>query len=195
MATVKTVVDNDVLRVDGEIPNHNHFAVPEKSHMETVRNKVRAQACSRAQSSAVQVVASTLGDSAGLPAPSNAALKRTVWNVRFEDQKKRLKAGEGAAPANFDSLLDLELPPSLRECDGDNFLVYDSGAGEGVNRILIFACQQNFDVLTQCAIWLADGTFKAAPSMFKQVHTIYGHRDGFTLPCVFACLPNKKPSS
>ena len=183
------------MKVDGEIPDHNHLAAPEKANMETVRNKVREQARASAQSSAVQIVAATLGDVAGLPAPSNAALKRTVWNARFEDQKKRLKADDGAPPANFDSLLDLELPQGLREVDGDLFLVYDSGAAAGANRILIFACEQNFDVLSACAIWLADGTFKAAPSMFKQVYTIYGHKDGFTPPCVFACLPNKKPSS
>ena len=45
------------------------------------------------------------------------------------------------------SLQQLQLPDEVLTLRGDNFLAYDSGAIAGRNRILIFATQQNLQVL------------------------------------------------
>ena len=40
--------------------------------------------------------------------------------------------------------------------------------------------------------WCGDGTFKAAPKLFTQLYTIHGQKSGYTVPCVYALLPNKR---
>jgi hypothetical protein len=86
----------------------------------------------------------------------------------------------------------MDLPEKLKSFGEECFVLYDSGKGAGANRIIIFGCQDNFEVLAKSPIWLADGTFKAAPDVFKQVYTVHGFYEGYTLPCVHACLPNEK---
>ena len=49
----------------------------------------------------------------------------------------------------------------------------------------------NLDLLCQSERWCGDGTFKAAPKLWTQLYTIHGQKNGFTVPCVFALLPNK----
>ena len=43
--------------------------------------------------------------------------------------------------------------------------------------------------------WCGDGTFKAAPELFTQLYTIHGIKSGYTVPCVYALLPNKRKES
>ena len=70
---------------------HNHLAEPEKVDMEVARSAARKQAMAQPKSTAVQVAATVL-DSEGAGSssvPSNASLKRTVWNARKSDREKR----------------------------------------------------------------------------------------------------------
>jgi len=52
---------------------------------------------------------------------------------------------------------------------------------------------KNFQRLSLCKVMLMDGTFSIAPSMYDQVYTIHGFDDstGWTLPAVYALLPNR----
>ena len=43
--------------------------------------------------------------------------------------------------------------------------------------------------------WCGDGTFKAARELFTQLYTIHGQKSGYTVPCVYALLPNKRKES
>jgi len=46
--------------------------------------------------------------------------------------------------------------------------------------------------LSYCRTWLVDGTFKAAPRLFKQLYTIHGLYNGtVAVPFVYAYLPGK----
>ena len=79
---------------------------------------------------------------------------------------------------------------------GEMFPLYDSGPDP--ERILIFGTCQNVDMLINSQHWLADGTFKTAPTLFQQVYVIHALRgepnpllDGHVLPSLFVLLPNK----
>ena len=75
----------------------------------------------------------------------------------------------------------------LQTLDGKKFLMYDSGPG--LDRILMFATEENRNILSNSSIWMADGTFKTVPSLFGKLSTIHGlaggvypFRDGHLLP-------------
>ena len=51
---------------------------------------------------------------------------------------------------------------------GEDFLLYDSGAESGNQRIIIFRTKANVEQLYTAAVWLADGTYKTASRLFYQ---------------------------
>ena len=73
---------------------------------------------------------------------------------------------------------------------GLRYLQYDSGADDA-DRILIFASDDNLDLLIRHRHWLADGTFKCAPAVFYQLFTLHVYIEGSVVPAVYALLPNK----
>jgi hypothetical protein len=73
---------------------------------------------------------------------------------------------------------------------GFRFLQCDSGRDDN-DRILIFASDENLDLLARHRHWFADGTFKCSPAMFYQVFTIHVYIGGSILPLVYALLPDK----
>ena len=44
-------------------------------------------------------------------------------------------------------------------------------------------------------MWLADGTFSIAPSLFCQIYIIMVKKHGRVFPAVHAFLPNKQPTN
>ena len=136
-----------------------------------------------------------IGDSLETETESNVIklprLDSLERNVRRERQTMN------AAPVQPESLHDLVIPTEYQiTAKGDNFLLYDSGLG--IQRIIIFGTKCNVEMLNASQIWLADGTYKTAPSLFSQVYTIHGLRggpnplqDGHLLPSLFVLLPNK----
>ena len=69
------------------------------------------------------------------------------------------------------------------------FLLYDSGAVN--DRILVFGTERNLDFLQLSDGWYADGTFKVAPPLFRQLYTIHGERFGKIIPAIKTFLLNK----
>ena len=57
---------------------------------------------------------------------------------------------------------------------------------------LLLTTDANLDFLCESVRWCGDGTFKAAPKLWTQLYTIHGQKNGYTVPCVFALLPNKR---
>ena len=58
--------------------------------------------------------------------------------------------------------------------------------------------QRNLEMLQLSQVWLADGTFETAPTLFAQVYVLHALRggpdpikDGHLLPSLFVLLPNK----
>ena len=57
--------------------------------------------------------------------------------------------------------------------------------------MLILTTDTFLGFLCESVRWCGDGTFKAAPKLWTKLYTIHGQRNGYTVPCVFALLPNK----
>ena len=74
---------------------------------------------------------------------------------------------------------------------GEPFLLFDSGFGD-VNRMILFANQKFFSLLSESETWYADGTFKVVPEYFFQLYTFMQREmDSSTL----ALLPDKAGST
>ena len=58
-------------------------------------------------------------------------------------------------------------------------------------RFLIFATEDNLDLLENSSEWHADGTFKVSPLLFYQVYTIHAIFNGHTIPSVYLLLTSK----
>ena len=109
--------------------------------------------------------------------PKLDSLKRSI-------QRQRVR--HLAAPVQPATLEHLNLPEEYKKTSkGEQFLLYDSGSD--TQRNLIFGTQSNLEMLKLSRIWLADGTFKTAPSLFTQVYVIHALRGGPDLNrgCVF----------
>ena len=104
------------------------------------------------------------------------SLKEAAWRQRRSDTAKRLKTAEVAPEdGTYTSLTELDIPQALVDyCTANEqevFLLHDSGPAAGDRRFLLFGLQRNMDALKQAKVWLTDGTFAVAPSLFKQLYT------------------------
>ena len=59
----------------------------------------------------------------------------------------------------------------------------------------LLTTDDNLDFLCESVRWCGDGTFKAAPKLWTQLYTIHEQKNGYTVPCVFSLLPNKRKES
>lgn len=73
------------------------------------------------------------------------------------------------------------------------FIQHDNGNVD--DRIVIFSTRGNFQVLSKCQHWFADGSFQIAPFLFEQIYTIHSLDDNISLPLVYALLPNKEENT
>ena len=84
------------------------------------------------------------------------------------------------------NIMLLQIPQTLLR----SWKYFDSGPSD--SRILILTTDSNLDFLCQSLRWCGDGTFKAAPKLWTQLYTLHGQKNGYTVPCVYALLPNKR---
>ena len=188
---------------DGKVPgsaivrtgDHASHCEPSASKQDVaaIRHAVISTAGGSAGVTPVRAVAECIGGagSSVLQAlPTSASLKRSAQNAAFRARKKAQADGEAGFFANYNSLEELRIPPSIiSRRDGDEFLLYDSGPGEG--RILLLGTQDNVRALQSASVWGADGTFKVCPRLWAQLYTIHAVVDGYCLPCIYALLPGK----
>lgn len=87
----------------------------------------------------------------------------------------------------FQTCADVELPDNISE----NFLCVQD------DDILIFIIEECKQWIAGIKLFFSDGTFKVAPSPYKQLYTVHGDLgsdDEHTrvVPCIYALLPNKQ---
>ena len=74
---------------------------------------------------------------------------------------------------------------------GEVFLQFDSGKTDE-SRLLIFATNQGLDDLMYATHLAGDGTFKCVPKIYFQLFTLHIQINNFSVPRLFALLPDKK---
>ena len=111
----------------------------------------------------------------------DTSLKKTVQRQRKRDN---LAANPDLTQACDRRLILLQIPPTLLSA----WKVFDSGPSS--TRVITLTTEPNREFLCQSMRWCGDGTFKAAPGLFTQLHTIHGQKSGYTVPCVYALLPS-----
>lgn len=117
-----------------------------------------------------------------LSLPQPGSLKRNILRKR---QAAALEATPDLATANDRSLTDLRIPESLYQ----PFKIFDSGPGD--DRIIMFTTDANLALMRESMRLAGDGTFKVTPTLWYQIYTIHATKNGYTVPCVYALLPDK----
>lgn len=98
--------------------------------------------------------------------PPLKSMARTIRSVKNRSQAPR---------PNPNSLGELELSEEfMSTLRNEPFLLYDSGPTDE-KRAVMFGTSKNLEILGDCDIWSADGTFKTCPVLFKQVWVIHGY--------------------
>ncbi|CAF4388334.1 unnamed protein product, partial [Rotaria sp. Silwood2] len=88
---------------------------------------------------------------------------------------------------------NFEIPaPYSETISGCRFLLSDINMNK--KRIVLFATDQQLQLLFKAKHVLMDGTFDSAPPYFSQVYTLHAIKHGKTFPCVIGLLTGKTSS-
>ena len=169
-----------------KVTDHNHAAEASRVGVINAVNslKERAKETNELPVQVIQTVITSNTSEVYPYLPSRNALHQSINRVRNSE-----------LPVEPDSLDDLIIPEDLtKTLDGtDDFLIKDSAMDQ--DRILLFTTITNVRYLAQSSFWIMDGTFKAVPTIFKQLYTIHGRVGGNEnsqiLPLVYALTSRK----
>jgi MULE transposase domain len=163
---------------------HNHTPDAIKCDVKKVLGKIKKDAQSLSTVAPSQIIAQNVQ---GMPAASQGSLpllqniKRGIRNVRSATM------GSLVVPHCRE---DINLPDAYKVTStGESFLLFDSGIAP--DRIMIFGTDKNLDFLSHSEVWLVDGTFKLAPSLFDQIFIIHGLRNKTTVPLLYCLTPSR----
>ncbi|CAM4942461.1 unnamed protein product [Rotaria socialis] len=85
------------------------------------------------------------------------------------------------------------IPPVYLETYANSrFLIYDKRKTVYGGRLLIFASDEQLNVLFHSEVLFADGTFKVSPTLFEQLYVLHGLQTGEVLPICFILTSNRK---
>ncbi|CAM4847238.1 unnamed protein product, partial [Rotaria magnacalcarata] len=88
------------------------------------------------------------------------------------------------------------IPPAYQTTYGsEQFLIYDKRKSAYGGRLLIFASEEQLNVLFQSDVLFADGTFKVCPKLFEQLYVIIGLKNGEAVPVCFILTSNRRHES
>ena len=86
------------------------------------------------------------------------------------------------------------MPAEYKKLDsGEDFLLAAEDVGEN-EALLVYMSSFGERVLSKSSTWLADGTFKCVPDLFKQMYVVFGAKQDSPVifPACYCLLPNKK---
>lgn len=121
----------------------------------------------------------------------NVIISSQVTKNASKQIVKRQRRGKELEPVSLNFIPPLELQNTI---SGQPFLL--KNVIEGNNKFMIFTTVQNCIYLRESNFWLADGTFKACPGMFKQIFTIHGSisrgvNNNICVPLVYVLMTNQ----
>lgn len=173
-------------KIVGDVLVHDHPSNAAAVKAKILKEKIKKKS-SKSQEKPATIVSTSLQ---GVLSPVAALLPKPISLSRAV-QRSCVKT---VAPImNPDSRSELLLTDEYKfTYSGDLFLLHDSGNDK--NRFLVFTSLKNLNYLVTCHLWLSDGTFKSVPSIFSQLYTIHGYKDGKSLPLVYMLAPDKSKS-
>ncbi|CAF0869389.1 unnamed protein product [Rotaria sordida] len=88
--------------------------------------------------------------------------------------------------------IDFDIPSKYkRTTNGERYLLNDRVQhrdGKVINRIILFATDEQLRTLFTCSHILLDGTFDSSPPHFDQIYSIHGIRNDHNFVCAIAVL-------
>ncbi|OXA46033.1 hypothetical protein Fcan01_19298 [Folsomia candida] len=175
-----TVLASTLLR---QVGSHNHEPKPIACDVKKVMTKIR-QAASSSSIAPAQLIANEIRQ---MPAASQGHMP-LAHNIKRGIRKVRgVTTGSLIVPSKRE---DIKLPDSFKiTSNNENFLAFDSGSH--ADRIMIFSTARNLEFLSQCNVWLIDGTFKSSPVLFDQLFILHGMGKESTFPLIYCLTPNR----
>jgi hypothetical protein len=175
-------------KIINKIGEHEHMSSASEPKIRKILSEIKgiAETSKETSRSLIATAATKLNIAEMSEFPKGSLLSRNI---------RKWRNTNNSAQCNPSSRMNYEIPESykyiiLAEKDRELFLQIDSGK-EDENRILIFATNSGLDDLEMSCNWAGDGTFKICPSIFFQLYTIHTQFQSFSVPRVFALLPNK----
>ena len=151
------VLDDQIIK---EINNHTHAVNRGEVQASKVRQemKKRARETEETPQQIISNAVAHLNDHA-------AVTMLAVHHIRREIRRQRKRAGNQVYVPQ-DRFFDI--PPEYQQtAAGEAFLLHDTGNGD--DRILVFATNENIQLLAESQSWFMDSTFKTSPELFFQV--------------------------
>ncbi|CAF4422128.1 unnamed protein product [Rotaria magnacalcarata] len=179
---IHTTVANEMICIKGD---HNHPSNPDQLEAKLVRDKMKERIISETTSITKiydeEVTKANLSKGAAVVLP-------TVVEYRSNMSKARRKNTPVIPLSEMFDIPELyQQTPSAKR-----FLLIDVCLKRSKNRVLVFASDQQLELLFESDTIFMDGTFNISPAQFKQVYLIHAHKFGQGLPVAFCLLPNKR---
>ncbi|CAF1024296.1 unnamed protein product, partial [Brachionus calyciflorus] len=149
-------------------------------HQATIKTDVKAVKAK------IKNLASEQPDSTYLPTYNSS--RQLCRNSRINPYEKY------DSPSDLDFILHEDFKSTYKN---ENFIFFDSFGldTDNSNRMMIFTTDKNLQLLNENRRWLCDGTFDAAPSLFKQLFTVHILKNGKNLPLVYGLFVNKQQAT
>lgn len=168
---------------------HNHPPVPARVEVVSALDKAMEQAETSDLRPRRIISDMNLSREATTEAPTRKAISQ-----RIQRKRKHSEIGHEVAPLNRSGIIIPEKYKTTKRGEEEHrFLLYDN-EDDGNDRLIVFSSEVMLDELSKNNIWMMDGTFKVAPTLFLQLYTIHviiGGPNGHVFPCIYALLPNK----
>ncbi len=183
-ASVWTFEDN-ILRHS----SNEHTHAPDSNLLQSYRinSSIKEKASNtECESSTQRLLSNALveaSDDCAVKMAKTSSIKRRIRRVRQHCRQ------QPPIPDTADFVVPSEFMHTKK---GVEFLLEDGTVEETGKRFLVFATNDNLEMLEDNRHWFVDGTFKSCPENFYQVYTIHWFVNGTTFPCVYALLPDKK---
>jgi len=184
-ATFRTIFEHGEHKQDKCFINNDHSHAPDtvKHHCKILKNKIK-KCAQNSQDSPNQIYQNEIAN-------CNVIISSQVTKNASKQIVKRQRKGKELEPVSLNFIPSLELQNTI---SGQPFLL--KNVIERNNKFMIFTTVKNCIYLRESNFWLADGTFKACPGIFKQIFTIHGSisrgiNNNICVPLVYVLITNQ----
>ena len=184
-ARLHTLTEENDYTILKHVSEHHHNSCETKPKLRETLTKLKATALSSQETSRSLIAATSasIGEDELAELPSVSSLSRNIrkWRQSSERVPTLPVRRSGFKISKEFRLLD----------SGEVFLQFDSGENYE-SRLLIFATDKGLDDLMKSTHLASDGTFKCVPQIYFQLFTLHIQIGYFSVPRLFALLPDKK---